>query len=236
MAPIRVLATGSSGIVLHGVQAALAKERDIIVTTAFIAESSAAARSVRPDVVILAQDVNGTAGLTAVQRLLDERLAARVVLLSRAVSVDEVLEVLRLGVAGIVLSEMAPHLLVECVRAVHGGEQWVERRLLAAAVDTLLRREAGAREVSRVLTPREIAIVRGVAGGLSNREIAETLYISEGTVKTHLHTIYQKLQVAGRRELAQYAADRGLSSASPSENAASPPLTAGAASEYPSVG
>ncbi|MFB3820216.1 MAG: LuxR C-terminal-related transcriptional regulator [Candidatus Methylomirabilales bacterium] len=231
MAAIRVLATGSSGIVLQGVQAALAHERDMVTTAAFRAESSASARRWRPDVVILAQDVDGPPGVLAVRRLMDEKLATRVILLTRAVAVDEVLEVLRLGVAGIVLGEMPPHLLAECVRAVHRGEQWVERRLLAAAVETLLRREAGAREVSRVLTPREIAILRGVAGGLSNREMAETLYISEGTVKTHLHSIYQKLQVAGRRALAQYALDRGLLGASPPPKAPAPPLAASAAAD-----
>ena len=64
--------------------------------------------------------------------------------------------------------------------------------------------------MANVLTPREIEVTRMVAGGLRNREIAEKLSISEGTVKIHLHKIYEKLQVDGRVELALYAREKGL--------------------------
>lgn len=190
-----------------------------VVVTVPMSEAGAAVRRSCPDVVIIAQELNGADRVAVVRRLMDGKPSARVVVLTPAMTADELLEVLRLGVAGIVLNEMEAHLLVECVRRVYAGEQWVERRLLTEAVDTLLRREAGAREVSRVLTPREIAIVRGVAEGLSNKDIADALYISEGTVKTHLHSAYQKLKITGRRELARYALDRGLTSLSAFQNA-----------------
>ena len=109
-----------------------------------------------------------------------------------------------------VLKEMAPHLLVQCVRKVHAGEQWLEKRSVSLALETLLRREAASREVAKVVTARELEIVRMVASGLRNKEIAERLFISEGTIKMHLHNIYGKLGVDGRLQLARYAKEKGL--------------------------
>src|SRR5262245_5220667 len=110
----------------------------------------------------------------------------------------------------VALKEMAPQMLVECVRKVAAGEQWIERRSLTRDLDRMLRREAGLREVSSVLTPREIEIVRLVAEGLRNQAIGERLHISEGTVKVHLHNIYEKLGIDGRVTLTHHAREKGL--------------------------
>jgi DNA-binding NarL/FixJ family response regulator len=71
---------------------------------------------------------------------------------------------------------------------VHAGEEWLEKHSVTRALEKTLKREAGRKEVSALLTPREIELVRLVAGGLRNREIAARLFISEGTVKVHLHS------------------------------------------------
>ena len=105
---------------------------------------------------------------------------------------------------------MAPGLIVRCVRKVHAGEQWLEMRSYMRALETLLQREAGSREVAGILTPREIEIARKVASGMRNRDIAEKLFISEGTVKTHLHHIFEKLQVDSREGLTLFAHEKGL--------------------------
>lgn len=101
-------------------------------------------------------------------------------------------------------------LLVQCVRKVHAGEQWLEKRSFGRVLDTLLQREAAHLEVARILTPREIEIVRMVASGQRNKEIADRLAISEGTVKTHLHNIYKKLGLSGRIVLHLYARRKGF--------------------------
>jgi RNA polymerase sigma factor (sigma-70 family) len=98
---------------------------------------------------------------------------------------------------------------VPCIRKVHAGERWIERRSLGRALDKLLLREAGERELAKRLTPRERELVHWVVRGLSNREIAEKLAISVGTVKIHLHHIYRKLQVPNRLALLQYAYQQG---------------------------
>ena len=86
----------------------------------------------------------------------------------------------------------------------------LETRSVGLALERLLKREAGTRQISELLTPREIEIVRMVVGGLRNKEIADRLYISEGTIKVHLHNIYEKLKVNSRLQLARYARDKGL--------------------------
>ena len=149
-------------------------------------------------------------GLAVLRELQGEGLRTQIVLLTAELDEDEVLEAVRLGVRGVVLKEMAPQMLVECVRKVAAGEQWIERRSLNRALDRMLRREAGFREVSPVLTPREIEIVRLVSEGLRNKAIGERLHISEGTVKVHLHNIYEKLGIDGRVALTRYAREKGL--------------------------
>src|SRR5207247_10936007 len=99
---------------------------------------------------------------------------------------------------------------VESVRTGHAGDQSVEKQLSSRVLETLLRREAGGRVGSSVLTPREIEIVRMVASGLRNRELARRLGVTEGTVKIHLHNIYKKLKVQSRVELVLHAQSNKL--------------------------
>ena len=173
-------------------------------------EALHAVRQYRPDVLVLDIHMPGKDGMAVLQELNQEKLPTRMVVLTAELSEDDVLEALRQDVRGVVLKEMAPRLLVECIRKVHAGEQWLERRSIGRALEKLLRREAGARQLAGVLTPREIEITRMVAAGLRNREIADKLFISEGTVKIHLHHTYEKLRVDTRPELIRYAQERGL--------------------------
>ena len=173
-------------------------------------ETLQAVRKYRPDVLILDMRMPGKSGLAVLREMKREKLPTRVVLLTAAIDENEALEAIRLRVSGVVLKEMAPQLLVKCVRKVHAGGQWFEKRSFARALETLLQREAGARQIAGVLTPREMEIVRLVASGLHNKEIAGNLLISEGTVKIHLHHIYEKLHVDGRLELTLYAQHKGL--------------------------
>jgi DNA-binding NarL/FixJ family response regulator len=93
---------------------------------------------------------------------------------------------------------------------VHAGALWLEKRSATSALEKLLQRESARNEAAEVLTPREIEIIKQVAAGLRNIEIGKKLFISEGTVKIHLHNIYQKLGVDSRTKLARYAQEKGL--------------------------
>jgi DNA-binding NarL/FixJ family response regulator len=105
---------------------------------------------------------------------------------------------------------MAPQLVVQCIRKVAAGEQWLERQSTRQILEKMLRRETGTRGVIGLLTSREIELVRLVAAGLRNRDIADQLFISEGTVKVHLHNIYEKLNINSRMALLRYAQEKSL--------------------------
>lgn len=174
------------------------------------AETLQAVRELEPDVLVLDVRMPGPDGIEILRELSGEGLPTRVVLLTAGLEDDQLLEAIRAGARGVVLKEMAPQLLVEAVRTVLRGGQWLEKGLGGRALTKLLQRERGLSEASRLLTPRELEIVRMVARGLRNRAIAETLFITEGTVKVHLHNIYEKVGVDGRVELTLYAQDKGL--------------------------
>jgi DNA-binding NarL/FixJ family response regulator len=199
-------------LILDGLETLFRREPDIKVLARCVngEETLKAVRQHLPDVLILDIRLPKIDGLAVLRAMKKENLSPRVVLLTMGLDEDEVVEGLRLGVSGVVLKEMAPRLLVQCVRKVYAGERWVERQSFSRAMEKILRHEAGAREVAEILTPREIQIVHLVAAGLHNREIAEKLFISAGTAKNHLLHIFEKLKVSDRAELTRYARDKGL--------------------------
>jgi DNA-binding NarL/FixJ family response regulator len=182
---IRLVLADDHPLILDGLEQLVRLAGDFEVLDRCVSgeEALRAVEAHRPDVLMLDLRLPDLDGLAVLRELRRRRLNTRVVILTAALNEDEMLEALRLEVAGVVLKEMAPRLLVECLRKVHAGEPWIEKRSVGKALKTMLRREAGAREAASQLTPREIELIRMVAEGLRNREIAERLRITEGTVK-----------------------------------------------------
>jgi two-component system, NarL family, nitrate/nitrite response regulator NarL len=210
--PLKLVLADDHPIVLDGLEQLFRAQKDVTVVARCQdgVETLRAVRQHRPDVLLLDIRMPAPDGLQVIRNLQKDSLPTRIVLLTVELSEDDVLEAVRLGVKGVVLKEMSPRMLMECVRKVADGEQWIERRSLTRALDKMLCREAGFREVSSVLTSREIEIVRLATRGLRNQAIAEQLHISEGTVKVHLHNIYEKLGIDGRVGLTLYAREKGL--------------------------
>ena len=173
-------------------------------------ETLAAVRRHAPDVLVLDVRMPGTDGLAVLREITREGLSTRVVLLTAGLDEEGVAEAVRLGAWGLVLKEMAPQTLVQCVRTVYAGERWLDSPSVVRALEKIAQREADVGRLSAIVTPRELEIIRMVATGLRNKEIAARLSISEGTVKLHLHNIYEKLQVDGRLALLLYAQEHGL--------------------------
>jgi DNA-binding NarL/FixJ family response regulator len=169
-----------------------------------------AVRRHAPDVLVVDLRMPGVGGMDVVRRLRGEAGAPAVILLAGDISDDDVIEAMRLGAKGVVLKEMAPSLLVQCIRKVAAGGIWLEKDAIGRALEKLFQREESHPPRAAALTPRETDIVRMVAQGMGNREVGERLFISAGTVKTHLHAIYEKLGLKGRVQLATYARENGL--------------------------
>jgi DNA-binding NarL/FixJ family response regulator len=210
--PIRIVLADDHPIVLRGLERLFELERDIEVLASCLTgdETVRVVMRHRPDVVVLDIRMPDKDGLAVARELRDAKLPTRVVILTAALDEDQLIEALRSGVCGVVLKEMAPQLLVQCIHKVHAGSQWIEQRSFGRALEKMLRREAGAGTITGVLTTREVEIVGLVARGFRNKEIATKLSIGEGTVKVHLHNIYEKLEVDGRVALTVFARDKGL--------------------------
>jgi DNA-binding NarL/FixJ family response regulator len=199
-------------LVLNGLQQLFAMEPELHVQ-ACCTDGEQALQSVmhyQPDILILDLQMPQKNGLEVLRELQKEKLPTKVVLLTAALDDDEVLEAIRLGVRGVILKEMAPQLLIQCIDKVHAGGEWLEKDSVGRALEKMLRRETEMQHISQILTPREINLVKLVACGLSNKLIAEKLYITEGTVKVHLHNVYGKLQVKSRVALTLYVQEKGL--------------------------
>jgi DNA-binding NarL/FixJ family response regulator len=210
--PITLVLSDDHPVVLSGLESILAAEKDFKVVARCLDgdQTLKAVHKYKPDILMLDIQMPGKDGLTVLREMRKEKLATNVVLLTAEVDEDELAEAVRLGVRGLLLKELAAKLIVQCLRKVHAGELWLEKRSVSNALEKLLQGEAGKLEAAQVLTPREIEIVKQVAVGLHNTEVAKRLFISEGTVKMHLHNIYEKLHLDSRIKLSRYAQQKGL--------------------------
>jgi two-component system nitrate/nitrite response regulator NarL len=208
---IDVALAESYPMLLAGMEHLLAAHVDIRVVACCV-DGEQAVRAVRqhlPDVLVSDLRLPARNGLLVLRDLAEERLPTRVVLLAERIYEDEMVTAMRLGAKGIMLKQMSGSLLVRCIRKVHAGQTWLETQSVGRALEHLFHGNVGAREVAVLLTARELEVLRTVATGISNKEIAARLHVTEGTVKIHLHNIYEKLDVKGRLELILCARDRG---------------------------
>ena len=130
-------------------------------------EALAAVRRLQPQILVLDLHMPGIDGIAVARELKEEDSPTRVVILTASLDEREALDCLRLGVAGIVLKDMAPSLVLQCVDKVAAGDVWVEKRSFSRAMEHLLRREAGVQRVAGRLSDREMQVVRLCAQGLS---------------------------------------------------------------------
>jgi len=210
--PITLVLADNHPLILDGLENLFRLEKEFTVVARCLdgEETLKAVRKYKPEILVLDIRMPGKDGLSVLREMRKEKLLTRAVLLTAALDEEELVEAVRLGLRGLVLKELPPKLLVQCIREVHAGELWLEKRSVSSALEKLLQREAGRREAAQVLTSREIEIARQVATSLRNKEIAKQLFISEGTVKMHLHNIFQKLDLDSRLKLSRYAQEKGL--------------------------
>ncbi len=212
MTPIRVLLVDDHPIVRQGVRSVLALHPDIaVVGEADSAPALFAALAVEPaDVVLLDVRLPGLNGIEITQRLKRERPEVKIILLTTYEDEEYLFGALRAGAEGYLLKSASPEALASAIRQVAAGE-----RLLSPALVGKVMREFGqlARAQAQAevgLSAQEIEVLRLIAAGATNREIADRLYWSEATVKRKIQDILEKLGVANRPQAVAEATRRGL--------------------------
>jgi DNA-binding NarL/FixJ family response regulator len=176
-----------------------------------------------PDILLLDLRMPGLDGLGTLQRLQAVKNKTRVIVLTASDDKNEFVQAMKLGTSGIVLKQTATEMLIKSIRKVHAGEIWLDSHTTQAVIRQFVANEepqpqapaptAPMRDRERSpLSQREREIVSLVAQGFKNKEMAEKMFISEQTVKNHLHNIFDKLGVSDRLELALYAIHNNLHS------------------------
>lgn len=209
---IRILLADDHPIVLAGLEQLFGLEQqfDVVGKARDGVEALSAVERLEPDVLVLDLRLPKCDGLGVLREMERRGSRTRVVLLTAEIDDEQVLAAIDGGARAVVLKEMAPALLAEAIRAVAAGELWLERSIGSRALKRVLARETERRQAAQALTARELDIARLVGQGLRNRAIAEALSITEGTVKIHLHRIFEKLALSGRLELALWAREHQL--------------------------
>ena len=217
---IRILIADDHPIVRDGLRKLLSLEEDfeIVGEASDGCEVLDKVQELDPDVLLLDLRMPNLDGLSALQALQQTNKRTRVIVLTASEDKNEFVQAMKLGCSGIVLKQTAPELIVKSIRKVHGGEIWLDSHTTAAVMRQFAAPgeiggtgggQGKARERSP-LSQREREIVQLVAQGYKNKEMAEKMFISEQTVKNHLHNIFDKLGVSDRLELALYAIHKGL--------------------------
>jgi DNA-binding NarL/FixJ family response regulator len=173
-------------------------------------------RQTEPDILLLDLRMPSLDGLSVLQSLKTISARCKVIILTASEDKNEFVQAMKLGCSGIVLKQTATELLYKSIRKVHQGEIWLDSHTTAAVIRQfasparLTPSDRKGRGERSPLSTREREIVALVAQGFKNKEIAEKIFISEQTVKNHLHNIFDKLGVSDRLELALYAIHKGF--------------------------
>ena len=207
--PITLVLIDDHSVVLEGLDQLLRLEPDfkVIAKCSTVAAGIRAIETLSPDVVILDLRLRVEDGFE-VLRHLGSRPSPAVVVLTASEDQEDLLEAARLGARGIVLKAVAPRTLERCIRTVHAGGEWltVEGENLA---DRLVQRRNAETVMAQKLTSRELEVLRLLASHHDNEDIAQRLDLRVGTVKIHVHHVYQKLGLSGREDLQRYLKRKG---------------------------
>ena len=212
-APIRVLIADDHAILRKGIRALLSTEPDIDVVdeTSDGLETMAQAQALRPDVILMDLVMPEMDGIEATRRITAEQQGVRILVLTSFAADDKVFPAIKAGALGYILKDSGPAELVQAIHHVYQGQPSLEPSIALKLLQEV------SHPPQRPPTPdplseRELEVLRLLAQGKSNREIADQLAITELTVRTHVSNILGKLHLASRTQAALYALKEGLAS------------------------
>ena len=201
---VRIVLADDHPLVLSGLQALLQPEPSVEIVAA--AQDGATAldmiRTHEPDIAVLDISMPQLTGLGVLEAIEADGLSTRVVILTASASDEQIATAVERVAWGLLLKVNALGTLLECLETVLSGQRWLPQELVAPALRRATEQRKKDVRLEGVLTGREYEIARLVAEGLSNKHICRQLTISEGTVKVHLHKVYQKLEISNRTSLA----------------------------------
>jgi two-component system nitrate/nitrite response regulator NarL len=205
---IRLILADDQPIALSGLDALFSRGSEFLVLQRCTngREVVRAVIAHRPDVALLSRNLPPTDAVAVLRTLRAEGITVRTVLLADRPNGDHFEWAQRLGVYGVAFKTMDPRLLIDCVRDVFVGR----RRLGGIGVSNEGPDAAASLGEPNTLTRRQFEVARGAASGLSNKELAMELGVCEGTIKNHLHAVYERLQVDGRLALLLYLKEKAL--------------------------
>ena len=213
--PIRVLLVDDHVVVRKGLRALLDREPDIEIA----AEAENGEEAVRaaarhsPDVILMDLEMPGMGGVEATRQITEQRPDVKVVVLTSHAAEEDVFPALKAGAQGYLLKHSAPEDVLRAIHQAHRGETVLHPAIARMVLQELNRPpQAKQRATTDPLSERELEVLRLIARGMSNQEIADALVVGEATVRSHVSSILRKLQLASRTQAALYALREGLAS------------------------
>lgn len=212
---IRILIVDDHVLFREGLAAIIRAETDIEVVgfAGSVKEAVEIAGSVKPDIILMDFGMPDGTGADATLRILKDSPECRIVFLTMSDQDEDLFAAIRSGAKGYILKSIQPSKLVAALRSVYRGESALSRSMTLRLMSELARSDVPTRPRDpklAKLTPRELDVLRALATGMTNQEIANQLFLSENTVKYHVHSILDKLEFADRREASQYAREHGI--------------------------
>jgi NarL family two-component system response regulator LiaR len=212
MDSISVLIVDDHGVVRQGLQTYLDLMDDIEVVGQAENGIEAIAQTLRlrPDIVLMDLMMPEMDGIEATRQIGSLNPSTKVIVLSSFSEDDKVFSAIRAGASGYLLKDISSTELANAIRAVHKGDPQLHPEIAKKLMNQFVDLESDTGIGSEDLTPREIEVLRLIAEGMNNTELAQALFISEKTAKTHVHNILSKLNLADRTQAAIYAYKHGL--------------------------
>jgi len=199
---IRILLADDHIVIRMGLMTAVsdATDMEVVADVENGQDAIKAFRKHRPDIVILDLRMQGLSGIDTLRALRDEFKNARILVFSNYAKGEEIYQAMKAGASGFVMKEMPLDRLLDAIRAVHEGEQYIPPEIAVRVGERLLAQ----------LSPRELDVLQMLGRGLSNKEIGTQLGVVEGTVKIHITNIFSKLGVSDRTQALLTAIKRGI--------------------------
>ncbi|GAA3445495.1 response regulator [Planomonospora venezuelensis] len=213
MTAIRIVIADDQAMVRAGLKLVVESEpgMEVVGEAPDGVEAVAVALRTRPDIVLMDISMPRMDGLTAARQLLDQPDPPKVVMLTTFDTDENLYAALRAGTSGFLLKVSPPEQLVEAIRVVVGGDALLDPAVTTRVIASFAgRHEPSAPPQLAELTPRELEVLRFLARGLTNAEIARELFVGEATVKTHVARVLMKLQLRDRAQAVVFAYESGV--------------------------